>query len=61
MRTITTAWRATCRRAGVSGLRFQDLRRQGAGRWLEVPGVTSADVRDLLGHTNITTTNTYLS
>jgi integrase len=55
-----TAWVATCRRAGVSGLRFHDLRREFACRLLE-SGAEQHDVRDFLGHANITTTSRYLA
>jgi integrase len=59
--TFKTAWRAACRRASITGLTFHDLRREAASRYLELPGATITDVRDLLGHTNIAQTNTYLS
>ncbi len=55
-----TAWNATCRRAGIDGLRFHDLRREFACRLLE-SGAEQHDVRDFLGHANITTTSRYLA
>jgi integrase len=55
-----TAWNATCRRAGIDGLRFHDLRREFACRLLE-SGAEAHDVRDFLGHANITTTSRYLA
>ena len=58
--TSHTAWKATCRRAGITGLRFHDLRREFACRLLE-SGAESHDVRDFLGHANITTTSRYLA
>ncbi len=58
--TSHTAWMATCRRAGITGLRFHDLRREFACRLLE-SGAESHDVRDFLGHANITTTSRYLA
>ena len=57
--TVRTAWLATCRRAGVEGLNFHDLRREFASRLLE-SGAAEHDVRDWLGHANITTTSRYL-
>lgn len=57
---IHTAWRAACRRANVAGLHFHDLRREFASRLLE-SGAANHDVRDWLGHANITTTSRYLS
>ena len=57
--SIKTAWRATCRRAGISGLHFHDLRREFACRLLE-SSADLHDVRDFLGHANITTTSRYL-
>ena len=53
--TIKTAWRNSCRRAGIHDLHFHDLGREFACRLLE----SSADLhdeRDFLGHANITTT-----
>jgi len=57
--SIKTAWRATCRRAGIRGLHFHDLRREFGSRLLE-SGAAQHDVRDFLGHANITTTSRYL-
>ena len=56
---INTAWRTTCRKAGIVDLHFHDLRREFGCRLLE----TSAglhDVREYLGHANISTTSRYL-
>jgi integrase len=58
--SVKTAWVATCRRAGISGLRFHDLRRSFACSLLE-SGAGLHDVRDFLGHTDITTTSKYLA
>jgi integrase len=55
-----TAWKLTCKRAGIVGLTFRDLRREFGSRALEA-GVTLTDVRDLLGHASVTMTNTYLA
>lgn len=57
--TVRTAWVATCRRAGITDLHFHDLRREFASRLLEA-GAAEHDVRDWLGHANITTTSQYL-
>jgi integrase len=61
IKSIKTAWKLTCKRAGVRGLRFHDLRRELASKLLETPGVSLIDVRDWLGHSNVTVTNTYLA
>jgi integrase len=58
---IKTARRATCRRAGIVGLTFHDLRRECGSRLLESPGVALHEVAAWLGHRNVTTTNTYLA
>jgi integrase len=58
--SIKTAWRATCRRARIENLHFHDLRREFASRLRETPGNTDHEVRDWLGHSNITTTSRYL-
>ena len=57
--SVKTAWRNTCRRAGIDGLRFHDLRREFACQLLE-SAADLHDVRDFLGHANITTTSRYL-
>jgi integrase len=58
--SIKTAWKATCRRANIAGLHFHDLRREFASRVRETPGNSDHEVRDLLGHANISTTSRYL-
>jgi len=57
--SIKTAWRNTCRRAGIEDLHFHDLRREFACRLLE-SRADLHDVRDFLGHANITTTSRYV-
>jgi integrase len=57
--SIKTAWRLTCKRAGIVGLRIHDLRREAGSRWLE-GGVPLQVVREWLGHSNISQTSTYL-
>ena len=56
-----TAWKLTCKRAGITGLRFHDLRREAGSLLIEAPGVSLTDVRDFLGHRDVGQTNTYLS
>jgi integrase len=56
--SIKTAWRTTCRKAGIDDLHFHDLRREAASRWLEA-GVPLLIVSYLLGHAQVTTTNQY--
>lgn len=57
--SVKTAWQATCDQAGIVDLHFHDLRREFACRLLESRAELH-DVRDFLGHTNITTTSRYL-
>ena len=57
--SVKTAWRNTCRRAEIDGLRFHDLRRESACQLLE-SSADLHDVRDFLGHANITTTSRYV-
>ena len=59
LKGIRTAWANTCRRAGIEDLHFHDLRREFACRLLE-SSASVHDVRDFLGHANITTTSRYL-
>lgn len=54
------AWNTACRRAGITGLHFHDLRRECGSRWLE-GGVGLLTVSTLLGHSSVTTTNIYLA
>lgn len=61
VKDIKTAWRLTCQRAKIDGLHFHDLRREAGSRLLETPGVSVTDVRDFLGHSSVTMTNTYLA
>ena len=57
--SVKTAWQAPCDQAGIVDLHFHDLRREFACRLLESRAELH-DVRDFLGHTNITTTSRYL-
>ena len=58
--SIKTAWKLACRRAGIAGLHFHDLRREAASTLLEGHAPEHA-VKDILGHANIRTTSTYLA
>lgn len=56
IQTITTAWRAACRRAKITDLHFHDLRREFASRLLE-SGASDDEKRERLGHANIPATS----
>jgi integrase len=60
IRDIKTAWTNTCRRAGIGGFRFHDLRHEAASRKVEA-GYPMHAVSLWLGHTNLTTTARYLN
>jgi integrase len=53
-------WRVTCARAGITNLHFHDLRREFACRLME-SGASAHETRDVLGHSNLTMANQYLS
>ena len=55
---LSPASRAELRRID---LRFHDLRREAGSRWLETGVFQVHDVRDLLGHANVSQTDTYLN
>jgi integrase len=55
---VKTAWRAACRRAGIEGLNFHDLRHEFTSAMLDA-GVPIHKVRDWVGHRNIATTSIY--
>ena len=57
--SVKTAWRTACAKAEIADLHFHDLRREFACRLLESRAELH-DVRDFLGHANITTTSRYL-
>ena len=59
IKSVKTAWRATCRRVGIEDLQLRDLRREFGSR-LRESGASDHDVRDFLGHANISTTSRYL-
>jgi integrase len=56
---VKLAWRGACKRAGIEGLTFHDLRREAARRLLQ-GGVDLLTVSRLLGHQRATTTDTDL-
>lgn len=56
-----TAWNAACRRAGLTEpLHVHDLRRTAGTLMLEA-GADLVTIRDVLGHTNVATTERYLA
>ena len=59
VKSVKTAWWAACRKAGVPGLTFHDLRREAGSRLLE-GGVPPNIVQAFLDHANISTTSRYL-
>jgi len=59
LRSLKTSFRAACRRAGISGLRFHDLRHTFGSRLVE-KGVDIETVRSLLGHSSIAITQRYV-
>ena len=58
-KSIKTAWKLACRRAGLVNFRFHDLRREAGSRWIE-GGMVLHEVRDFLGHARVSQTDTYL-
>ena len=58
IRYFETAWRAAMARAGIKELRWHDLRHEYASRLVERL-VPLSQVRDLLGHASIVTTERY--
>jgi integrase len=60
IKSVHTAWRNVCATAGLSHFQLRDLRHEAASRF-EQAGVPVTTVSRLLGHTNLTTTSTYLN
>ena len=58
--SVKTAWRATCRRAGIDDLNFHDLRREAGSRLLE-GGMPEHYVQRFIDHANLSTTSRYLA
>ena len=48
-KSVRTAWKAACKRAGLNGVRFHDLRHTAASR-IVMAGGTLYDVKEHLGH-----------
>jgi integrase len=58
LREIKNGFNAACRRAGIPGLRFHDLRHTAATRMIE-NGASIVAVSKILGHSDIKTTMRY--
>lgn len=58
IRWLKTAFRNSCKRAGITDFRVHELRHTCAS-WLVMAGVDLYVVRDLLGHASITSTERY--
>ena len=58
IKTVRTAFEAACRRAGLVGLRFHDLRHTAATRMIE-SGANIVAISKILGHSDIKTTMRY--
>ena len=58
VRDVKTGFRAACRRAGIGGLRFHDLRHTAASRMVEA-GIDLVTVSKILGHASIQMTMRY--
>ena len=56
--TLRHGWDAACARAGITGVRFHDLRHSYAS-WLVQAGQSLTTVRDLLGHSTLAVTSRY--
>jgi len=58
IKDVKTAFRAACRRAGIKGLRFHDLRHSAAS-WMVEAGVDLVTISKILGHASIQMTMRY--
>jgi integrase len=59
VKSVKTAWRLACRRAGIDGLSIHDLRREALSS-LQESGMPLAYVSEFLGHAQLTTTSRYI-
>lgn len=55
---IKTAWLAACRRAGLAGVRFHDLRHT-AATYMVLGGLDLVTVGEILGHSSVALTRRY--
>ena len=53
-------WRALCKRAGIEGLRWYDLRRESISRLFEC-GLSISEVQSISGHLTLQMLSTYTS
>lgn len=58
IKSVREAFEGACRRAGITGLRFHDLRHT-AGTRMSLAGVDLPTVKEILGHATILTTLRY--
>ena len=59
--SLRKAWADACEKAGISNFQIRDLRREFGSQLLETPNVDRHEVRDWLGHSNISQTSQYLA
>lgn len=52
---IRIAWATACDRAGITGLRWHDMRREGASRLFEVHGLDIVEAASITGHKTLQT------
>lgn len=57
--SLTTAFARACKRAGLTGIRFHDLRHEAISRWFEL-GLQVQEVASMTGHTNYKTLKRYV-
>jgi integrase len=57
---VKKSFTSACRRAGITGLHFHDLRHTAATRWIQA-GIPVTTVSRLLGHADIKTTYRYVN
>ena len=60
VKSVKKAWQTACEKAGVTNLKFHDLRHEAGSRFLEA-GWPLHHVKEMLGHADIKTTDTYLN